>query len=512
MKVLIIALCALVYMAAASPLEKRLGVPVQAEDDCNPKIGAKNFSTDATDCQVFYICDHGWPKIRRCPGDTIWTPALERCTDKYFAVNDECRYEAPPTPAPVTLAPEDLDPAACYDPRNMCNGVIDCNNGEDEEGCAPICDPNACRLPDCKCSSPDAPGNLQINEIPQLVMIGWDGALRVEDYNHLLQQILKKVNAQRQREPRTNPNGCPLTATFFTSHQFTDYAAVQSMYAEGNEIASFSITKQLPSEYWAQASDAELSAEYAGQRAMFRRFSGIPASAIKGVRSAYLQTKGSDFVNLIKDDGFTWDSSYPTDKIDPPLWPYTFDYQSTGGCAIPPCPTSSISQMWEVPLVDWFDTNDTLCANVDSCYYPNDKAEALQLLRTNFDRHYKTNKAPFPINLRARWFLNNGYYNMEALQQFLDEIQENPDVYFVTYSQLIEYMKNPVKLSDVGRSDAFKCDFADRTPLCAHPNLCGYFNISYAPNDEEHQGDRFFQTCVECPAVYPWVDNPLGEA
>lgn len=160
--------------------------------------------------------------------------------------------------------------------------------------------------------------------------------------------------------------------------------------------------KRLPAEFWARATEAELSGEYGGQRIIFSNLAGISPGEIKGVRSAYLQTKGSDYIKELKANGFEWDSSYATDRMDPPVWPYTFDYQSSVGCAIQPCVTESISGIWEVPMVDWLDTNDTLCENVDSCYFPNDKEEALQLLRSNFARHYETNKAPFPINLRAR--------------------------------------------------------------------------------------------------------------
>lgn len=128
----------------------------------------------------------------------------------------------------------------------------------------------------------------------------------------------------------------------------------------------------------------------------------IPPKAIRGVRSAYLQTKGDSYMKLMKADGFTYDSSYATDKIDPPIWPYTFEYHTDTGCPIPPCVTESIPGMWEIPLVDWIDTNSTLCETVDSCYFPNDKEEALTLLKSNFARHYNSNKAPFTLNLRAR--------------------------------------------------------------------------------------------------------------
>ncbi|XP_014668533.1 PREDICTED: peritrophin-1-like [Priapulus caudatus] len=114
--IVVAVLCALFYTGCSSPLEKRLGVPLSAEDDCNPNIGAKNFSADASDCQIFYICDHGWPKIKICPADTIWTPAIERCEDKYDAVNRECNYIAPPRPQVTEV------PAFIVDPDEMIGG------------------------------------------------------------------------------------------------------------------------------------------------------------------------------------------------------------------------------------------------------------------------------------------------------------------------------------------------------------------------------------------------------
>lgn len=222
------------------------------------------------------------------------------------------------------------------------------------------------------------------------------------------------------------------------------------------------------------------------------------------MRAPYLQTAGDETIDMLAERGFQWDSSFATDVNDPPLWPYTFTYRSTAGCAIHPCPVRSHNDIWEIPLVDYIDTNDTLCENVDSCYFPNDKEEALELLRTNFARHYESNRAPFPLNLRARWFLNDGTYNLEALQEFLDDLSRLNDVYFVTYSQVIQWMKKPTRSSQM--SGFFNCqNYEQRERLCEHPNQCAYFNITYQPNDEEHQGERHFQTCSECPVEYPWV-------
>ncbi len=41
---------------------------------------------------------------------------------------------------------------------------------------------------------------------------------------------------------RKNPNGCPVHATFYVSHEYTNYAMVQKLSNQGHEIAVHSIT------------------------------------------------------------------------------------------------------------------------------------------------------------------------------------------------------------------------------------------------------------------------------
>ena len=68
---------------------------------------------------------------------------------------------------------------------------------------------------------------------PQLVMLTFDDS--VNDLNRdLYSEIFKDY--------RLNPNGCPISATFFVSHEWTDYSQVQNLYASGHEIASHSIS------------------------------------------------------------------------------------------------------------------------------------------------------------------------------------------------------------------------------------------------------------------------------
>lgn len=41
---------------------------------------------------------------------------------------------------------------------------------------------------------------------------------------------------------RVNPNGCQVGATFFVSHEYTDYQIVNKLRNEGHEIALHSIS------------------------------------------------------------------------------------------------------------------------------------------------------------------------------------------------------------------------------------------------------------------------------
>lgn len=43
-------------------------------------------------------------------------------------------------------------------------------------------------------------------------------------------------------DTRKNPNGCPIRATFYVSHEWTNYGMIQDLYADGHELASHTIS------------------------------------------------------------------------------------------------------------------------------------------------------------------------------------------------------------------------------------------------------------------------------
>lgn len=76
-------------------------------------------------------------------------------------------------------------------------------------------------------------GDMAVEDVPQLVILTFDDS--VNDLN-------KQLYADLFGKGRVNPNGCPITATFYVSHEWTDYSQVQNLYSEGHEMASHTVS------------------------------------------------------------------------------------------------------------------------------------------------------------------------------------------------------------------------------------------------------------------------------
>ena len=75
-------------------------------------------------------------------------------------------------------------------------------------------------------------GGVEAKSTPQLVLLTFDDS--INDINRELYKEMFETG-------RKNPNGCPISATFYVSHEWTDYKQVQNLWADGHEIASHSI-------------------------------------------------------------------------------------------------------------------------------------------------------------------------------------------------------------------------------------------------------------------------------
>lgn len=82
------------------------------------------------------------------------------------------------------------------------------------------------------------------------------------------------------------------------------------------------------------------------------------------------------------------------------------------------------------------------------------------------------------------------------MNRFLDHLNTLPDVYLVSASRVLEYVRNP----KAGKP--FEQCQETRTPTCV-PKLCQLIK-------ESNKETRWMTSCAPCPKVYPWLGNPFG--
>lgn len=368
---------------------------------------------------------------------------------------------------------------------------------------APECPSNAshCVLPDCRCFSTNTPGNNNRTNTPQIVFLTFDDAINSINYPFYEEHLFG----------RKNPNNADISATFFITHEYNDYNRTHDLYRRGHDIALHSITHQTNPQYWRELSEAGWKSEFVDQRAQVARFANIPENQIKGMRAAFLQIGGDRMYKALTDNRFEWECSRPTRNYRPNLWPYTADYASEQDCAVDPCPIGRYPGFWTVPLVDLLGGDLFPCAMFDTCLpTPNTTAEVLNLLKTNFLDHYEGNRAPFGVFTHAAFFLGEGTSagRQTGFSQFLDYLDTLPDVYIVSISKALDWMRNPVPLAQIANITSWR-------PTNPIANACpNPINCRFIGNQTPHAGgaERYMMSCQPCTPMYPWLNNPLGAA
>lgn len=183
------------------------------------------------------------------------------------------------------------------------------------------------------------------------------------------------------------------------------------------------------------------------------------------MRAPFLSIGGNKMFKMLYDSNFTYDSSMPVYENRPPSWPYTLDYKIFHDCMIPPCPTKSYPGVWEVPMVMWQDLNGGRCSMGDACANPPDSDGVQKMLMKNFDRHYETNRAPFGLYYHAAWFTQP--HHKEGFIKFLDTINSMKDVWLVTNTQALQWVRDPTPMNRLNSFQPFQCNYSVRT-ICVN--------------------------------------------
>lgn len=377
---------------------------------------------------------------------------------------------------------------------------------EEDPNRAPVCDKNQCVLPDCFCSIDGTriPGNLNPPQTPQMITITFSGAINIDNVD-LYQDIF---NGDRK-----NPNGCQVKGTFFTSHKYTNYSAVQELHRKGHEISVFSITNKENPNYWSHGTYDDWLAEMAGARLIMERFANITDNSIIGLRAPYLRLGGNAQFEMMNDQFFIYDASITAPLGKFPLWPYTLYFRMPHKCHGngQNCPSRS-HPVWEMVMNEMDRRDDpeldeglSGCHYVDTCTNIRTAKQFGRFLEHNFKRHYNTNRAPLGLHFHASWLEGNKNFKKELIN-FIESKSGNPDVYFVNMLQVIQWMQAPTEVAALRDFPEWKekCDVKG-LPFCSIPNTC--------PVRTREIPDEILSlfTCMDCPRNYPWLLDPTGD-
>lgn len=288
----------------------------------------------------------------------------------------------------------------------------------------PICDEDACSLPDCYCNPLKIPGDLKAKNTPQMILVSYTGAVN--------EDTRKQINSVFPVKMK-NPNGCPIAITLFVTGKFTDYCEVHQLYVRGHEVA----TQGFNSTYTGDWTKQQWEDQMVGHRDKLRKSAHIPEEHISGARAPLNRPGGDKMYSMLAESNFLYDATMLGGPVkwndtwtDKSIWPMTL-YATWERCQTPDCPLSSYPTLWEIPITRILvDANTSSCAFLDECASV-ESTTIEKLLKKNFERSYLGNRAPFQINLQARAFFNRRL--VTDLSTFMTNVMMYDDVWFVTY-------------------------------------------------------------------------------
>lgn len=303
-----------------------------------------------------------------------------------------------------------------------------------------------CKLPECLCKSISPPNGVRPENVPQVVYITVDGSIDFHSYSNMKKIFEKK---------RINPNGCPIKGTVFATDSNSNSLITKMLHADGFEIAMKGLNGG------AFQSAETLEKDIHTQKKQLVKNANIPFTDIKGWRSPDLKPLGDKQFEILSNTSL-YDSTLIVGKDshnEQNLWPFTLDYGWREKCEIEQCPTGIHPGVWEVPIIPVLELNNSrACVYADSCTnQPANEEETVGFLMDNFNKYYKTNRAPFAIRLQQVWFHWHYSKNLSGLVQFLDEILKLGDVYVVTVNKMLEWIKSPTSLNKITGFQPWSC-------------------------------------------------------
>lgn len=343
--------------------------------------------------------------------------------------------------------------------------------------------------------------------VPQMITITFDDAINSGNID--LYDVLFR------NQTLLNPNSCAIKGTFFVSHKYSNYSAVQELHRLGHEIAVHSISHNSSTDFWTKATEEQWTQEMAGARVISERFANITDQSIIGMRAPFNRVGSNKQFKMMEDQAFLYDSSVNAPLGEVPHWPYTLYYRMPHQCHghLQECPTRSFA-VWEMVMNEMDRREDTLieeplpgCVMVDACFSSKPSGNQFyKFLTNNFDHHYNTNRAPLGLFFQSAFLKNNHEVREAFIDWIRDVLANHNDVYFVTMTQVIQWMQDTRTVNELPNFEPWK----DKCVVQGEPTCYGGNNCQL--NTQDLPGETLFMpTCMTCPNNYPWLQDPTGE-
>ncbi len=317
----------------------------------------------------------------------------------------------------------------------------------------------------------DPPGNLEVDNVPLFVVMGFDDCMYPDGMAWTLDTLLNRKNPAGN-----NPftfDGTPLYASFYINSVYADNPAAVDMwkkaYSLGHEIANH--THDHDEKLLSGVSQAEWYEEMKTCHEWIENNMGIPQNEIWGFRTPFLcQTSASfaamDQIKFLYDCSVTHE---PKDYDRIFIWPYTLDN------GIGPGGSGNFGNhpgMWEIPVYN---------AALDPSGYPHmcgmdfsiwprmvQKSDMVNVLKWSLDMRLGTgkNRAPLTIGMHPDLYSPSNTEQLvlgwpvklndrkASIVEFIDYALQKSMVRFVSARQLIEWMRKPVGLDEVTDNSA----------------------------------------------------------
>ncbi|ORZ10719.1 hypothetical protein BCR42DRAFT_483949 [Absidia repens] len=354
------------------------------------------------------------------------------------------------------------------------------------------CDPAACQLTsNCLCASSSPPNGLDPKDTPQFVVVTFDDSIQETLYT-AAQQMLNVIN----------PNGCKARGTWYVSMQYTDFSLVQQWYAQGNEVADHTFS------HVGAPSEQEISSA----KSMLHEYGGVPLNKIQGFRAPFLNYTADTLKQLSKQQ-FSYDSSSSASSDNDNFWPYTLDHGMANDCWTGVCDANfKLPGFWEFPM--YAVMNNASVPQLMDVYLSGTADDVTKWSLDTFERHYNGGRQPFgiyvhPTHLASYPGLPDPKPLLDSVVNLIKSISEKKDVWVVTNQQLLQWMKNPVKASQLANQPYMKCE----QPVL--PNeICNGLDDNHSGGVDEsllnncNFGTSNFKTCFNCPNTAPSLSSP----